>query len=63
MDLTAAENARIDVDVYGKLLADCAATVLSTRFVLPEVRKGRAATLTKCRAIYDAAESTLKGDL
>ena len=60
MNLTPKEMARIIAETQGRLLADCAASILSTAYQPIACLHGRICTFTEARRRYDEAREIMR---
>ena len=62
MNLTPKEMARIIAETQGRLMADCAAAILSTDYQPIECLHGRIGTFTEARRRYDEAREIMRSE-
>lgn len=62
MNLTPKEMARITAETQGRLLVDCAASILSTAYQPIECLHGRICTFTEARRRYDEAREIMRSE-
>ena len=60
MNLTPQEMARINAETQGRLMADCAASILSTEYQPIECLHGRIGTFIEARRRYDEAREIME---